>query len=58
MREKLPWPGLNATAHLISSLHHMPHKSSTIFDGILSSSLVKKATREEYNGCTVDGQQP
>lgn len=26
VREKLPWPGPKATAHLINTLHHMPHK--------------------------------
>lgn len=58
VREKLPWPGPKATAHLINTLHHMPHKSSTIFGGILSSSLAEEATREGYNGSTVEEQQP
>lgn len=31
VREKFPWPGPKATAHLINTLHHMPHKSSTNF---------------------------
>lgn len=58
VREKLPWPGPKATAHLINTLHHMPHKSLTIFGGILSSDPVEEATGEEYNGSTVEEQQP
>lgn len=58
VREKLPWPGPKATAHLINTLHHMPHKSSTLFVDILSSSPVEEATGEGYNGSTVEEQQP
>lgn len=56
VREKLPWPGPKATAHLINTLHHMPQKSPTTSDGIVSSSLATDATREEYNGSIVEEQ--
>ena len=58
MREKLPWPGPKAIAHLINNLHHMPQKSSTIFGGILSSSQAEEGAREEYNGSAVEEQEP
>lgn len=53
VREKLPWPGPRATAHLINTLHHKPQKSSTVYRD--STLLVQTATNAQDDS-TVEEQ--
>lgn len=50
VREKLPWPGPKATAHLISTLHHILPNPSITTAGTLSPS--------QAEGSNGEGRQP
>ncbi|KAI1411462.1 oligopeptide transporter [Hypoxylon sp. FL1857] len=45
-REKLPWPGASATAHLINTLHHRPQKLAPITPDSASSS--RESPEDQY----------
>jgi uncharacterized oligopeptide transporter (OPT) family protein len=50
VREKLPWPGPKANAHLINTLHRRSPRSPTPPDSSSASSLLVGVRREEYFG--------
>ena len=60
VREKLPWPGAKATAHLIKTLNHIPPKLPTATEDTsdsLSSGLAEAAAGD-YDRSAMEEQQP
>ena len=55
VREKLPWPGPRATAHLINTLHHKSQKLITVHDS-LDSNLTVDTTSHSQDGATFEEQ--
>lgn len=56
MREKLPWPGPRATAHLINTLHHKSQKPTTVYRDSLDSDLAVETASDPQGDSTVEEQ--
>lgn len=56
VREKLPWPGPRATAHLINTLHHKSQKPTTVYRDSLDSNLAVETASNPQDDSTVEEQ--